>query len=186
MVYVQLRRLAGSFIRRERPGVTIQATAPIHEAYLQLVREDRDFQGRAHFSGVAARIMRQIPITDARRHRAQKRGGGNCVDTADEAPIPAQESEGLPAAHEALDRLALRDERKAKVIELKYFGGLTGRNRPLVGLTLDPFWSHDGRYVYFQDVLANEDKPIFRVRIRDRRIERLMNARQIPQSEVAG
>jgi RNA polymerase sigma factor (TIGR02999 family) len=79
-----------------------------------------------HFFGVAARIMRQLLIGNARRYRAQKRGGGNRVEMQDDIPIPAQQAEELLAVGEALDRLARQDERKAKVIELKYFGGLSG------------------------------------------------------------
>jgi RNA polymerase sigma factor (TIGR02999 family) len=126
IVYSELRRLAASFMRNEKPGGTIQPTGLIHEAYLQLVRQDLpDFQSRAHFFGVAAHVMRQILIAGARRRNAQKRGGALNRDELDEIPIPAAQSEELLAVHEALDRLALRDRRKAKVIELKYFGGLT-------------------------------------------------------------
>lgn len=126
VVYSELRRLAGSFMRNERAGGTIQPTALIHEAYIQLVRQDLpDFQGRAHFFGVAAHLMRQLLIANARRRCAQKRGGGNRVEMAGDIAIPAEQSEELLAVHEALDRLAVQDERKAKVIELRYFGGLT-------------------------------------------------------------
>lgn len=126
IVYSELRRLAASFMRNEKPGSTIQPTGPIHEAYLQLVRQDLpDFQSRAHFFGVAAHIMRQILIAGARRRQAQKRGGSLHRQELDDIPIPPAQSEELLAVHDALDRLALRDQRKAKVIELKYFGGLT-------------------------------------------------------------
>ena len=126
IVYSELRRLAASYMRNERPGLTIQPTALIHEAYLQLVRQDLpNFQSRAHFFGVAAHVMRQLLIGNARRRRAQKRGGGEIAVSQDDIGIPAQQSEELLAVHEALEGLALRDERKAKVIELKYFGGLT-------------------------------------------------------------
>ena len=125
IVYSELRKLAVSFMRNERPGSTLQPTALIHEAYLQLVEHELpDFQSRAHFFGVAARIMRQLLIGNARRHNAQKRGGGNRADMPDDLPIPTQQAEELLAVDEALDRLARQDERKAKVIELKYFGGL--------------------------------------------------------------
>jgi RNA polymerase sigma factor (TIGR02999 family) len=137
VLYAELRRLAASFMRNERAGITIQATALIHEAYLQLVRKDLpDFQSRAHFFGVAARVMRQILITHARRHRALKRGGGNRVAMEPDVAIPAQQPEELLAVHEALERLALRDDRKAKVIELKYLGGLTREEiAAVLGLT---------------------------------------------------
>lgn len=125
VVYAELRRLAASLMRNERPGSTLQPTALIHEAYLQLVRQDLpDFQSRAHFCGVAAHIMRQFLIANARRFRAQKRSGGERVAFEDDLPIPVQQSEELLALDEALELLAVRDARKAKVIELKYFGGL--------------------------------------------------------------
>jgi len=126
VVYAELRRLAASFMRDERPGSTLQPTALIHEAYLQLVRQDLpDFQSRAHFCAVAAHIMRQLLISSARRYRAQKRGGGQRATLDTDVPMPAPESEELLAVDEALQRLAARDERAAKVIELKYFGGLS-------------------------------------------------------------
>lgn len=126
MVYAELRKLAASFMRHERPGSTLQPTALIHEAYLQLVEHELpSFENRAHFFGIAARVMRQLLIGNARRFRAQKRGGGNRAELPDDIPIPAQQAEELLAVDEALDRLARQDERKAKVIELKYFGGLS-------------------------------------------------------------
>jgi RNA polymerase sigma-70 factor (ECF subfamily) len=115
-----------SCMRNERPGSTLQPTALIHEAYMQLVQHDLpDFQSRAHFFGIAARVMRQLLIGNARRYRAQKRGGGNRVEMQDDIPVPPQQAEELLAVDEALDRLARQDERKAKVIEMKYFGGLS-------------------------------------------------------------
>jgi len=112
-------------MRNERPGCTLQPTALIHEAYMQLVRQDLpDFQSRAHFYGVAAHIMRQLLVSHARRVRAQKRSGGERVPMEDNLPMPAEQSEEVLALHEALERLAARDARKAKIIELKYFGGL--------------------------------------------------------------
>jgi RNA polymerase sigma-70 factor (ECF subfamily) len=126
IVYSELRKLAVSCMRNERPGSTLQPTALIHEAYMQLVQHDLpDFQSRAHFFGIAARVMRQLLIGNARRYRAQKRGGGNRVEMQDDIPVPPQQAEELLAVDEALDRLARQDERKAKVIEMKYFGGLS-------------------------------------------------------------
>jgi RNA polymerase sigma factor (TIGR02999 family) len=126
VVYAELRKLAVSCMRNERPGCTLQPTALIHEAYLELVGHHLpDFQSRAHFFGCAAHIMRQILISSARRHRAQKRGGGNQVALEEDIAVPAQQCEELLALDEGLERLAARDPRKAKVIELKYFGGLS-------------------------------------------------------------
>ena len=126
VVYAELRKLAVAFMRNERAGSTLQPTALIHEAYLQLVRQDLpDFQSRAHFCAVAAHIMRQLLISNARRYRAQKRGGGNRVALEEDVHIPAAQSEELLAVDEALRHLAARDERAARAIELKYFGGLS-------------------------------------------------------------
>jgi RNA polymerase sigma factor (TIGR02999 family) len=138
IVYAELRKLAVSFMRNERPGITLQPTALIHEAYLQLVEHDLpDFENRAHFFGVAAHIMRRLLIASARKYRAQKRGGGNPGEMHDDIPIPARQVEELLAVDEALDRLARQDARKAKVIELKYFGGLSREEiAETLGLTL--------------------------------------------------
>lgn len=138
IVYAKLRKPAVSFMRNGRPASTLQPTAPIHEAYLQLVQHALpDFESRAHFFGVAARIMRQLLIGNARRYRAQKRGGGNRAEMPDDIPIPAQQADELPAVDEALERLARQDERKAKAIELKYFGGLSREEiAETLGLTL--------------------------------------------------
>jgi RNA polymerase sigma factor (TIGR02999 family) len=138
IVYSELKRLAIGCLRQERSGITLQPTALIHEAYLQLVASDLpDFQNRAHFFGVAARIMRQILISSARRRCAQKRGGGKRTEMPDDVPIPVAQSEELLAVDEALQGLAAQDERKAKVIELKYFGGLAREEiAEVMGLTL--------------------------------------------------
>jgi RNA polymerase sigma factor (TIGR02999 family) len=126
IIYSELRKLAVSCMRNERPGSTLQPTALIHEAYLQLVEQDLPgFESRAHFFGLAACIMRQLLIDNARRYRAQKRGGGNRAEMPDDIPIPAPQAEELLAVDEAIDGLAEQDARKAKVIELKYFGGLS-------------------------------------------------------------
>jgi RNA polymerase sigma factor (TIGR02999 family) len=184
VVYSELRpspRLSCATNGRATPN---QPTALIHEAYLQLVGQELpDFQSRAHFFGVAAHVMRQILIAGARRRCAKKRGGGADCTELDDIPIPPQQSEELLAVHDALDRLALRDQRKAKVIELKY------RQWSLLaaGVQLGyPFWSRDGKYVYFQDLLNGEDQPIFRVRISGRKVEKLMSAKDLPQSDVTG
>ena len=116
-------------MRQERPGNTLQPTALIHEAYLQLVAQDLpDFQNRAHFYGVAARIVRQILISNARRRCAQKRGSGKRTDMPGDLAIPMAQSEELLAVDEALRQLASQDARKAAVVELKHFGA-TDRTR---------------------------------------------------------
>lgn len=127
VVYQEMRRLAASYLRGERTGHTLQPTALAHEAYLRLVgMRDFNWQGRSHFMGVAARAMRSILVDHARRRRAQKRGGGQTPVPLDATLIVAG---NLPVAFDDLDRalidLARLSERQARVVELRYFGGLT-------------------------------------------------------------
>lgn len=126
-VYAELRRIAGHFMRNERPGQTIQTTALVHEAYLRLIDVDNvDWQHRAHFYAVSAQIMRHILLDRARRRAAAKRGGGAVRVNLDEAPDVASGREGeLIALDDALETLARVDQRKARVIELRFFGGLS-------------------------------------------------------------
>jgi RNA polymerase sigma factor (TIGR02999 family) len=127
IVYRELRRLAVSFLSRERAGHTLQPTALVHEVYLRLIDQSRaDWDNRAQFLGLAATMMRRILVNHARARAAGKRGGAE----AERVPLTIAESEREPpidmlALHDALTRLAERDERKAKVVELKFFGGLT-------------------------------------------------------------
>ena len=126
LVYAELHRQAASFLRRERPGHTLQTTALINEAYLRLIdRRDVNWQSRAHFFAVAARAMRQILVSYARSNQAQKRGGGALKIELDESAILSPEqSKEIVDLHEALERLGTLDARKAQVVELKFFGGL--------------------------------------------------------------
>lgn len=123
----ELRRLAAAYMRRERPDHTLQPTALVNEAYLRLVHAPHvRWEGRAHFFGIAARLMRQILVDHARRHRSQKRGGGVPPVPLDQALAFAPEkSDDIVALDEALSALALVDERKCKVIELRFFGGFS-------------------------------------------------------------
>lgn len=126
LVYEELRRLAHHYMEGERPDHTLQTTALVNEAYLRLADQTNpNWQSRAHFFAVAARAMRQILVSYARSNRAQKRGGGGARIELDEAAIlsPEQSNE-IVDVHEALERLGTLDERKARVVELKYFGGL--------------------------------------------------------------
>lgn len=128
MLYDELRRLARSLFRRERSDHTIQPTALVHEAYLRLVDQgEAGGRTRAEFLQIAARVMRQVLVDHARQRSAAKRGGGAAKVGFDEqvhlAPAPAA---GILALHEAVEEMALLDRRKAEMIELKYFGGLTG------------------------------------------------------------
>jgi RNA polymerase sigma factor (TIGR02999 family) len=126
-VYQELRRVAAHFVQHENPGRTIQATALVHEAYLKLIQVDHvEWQHRAHFFAVAAKIMRQILLDAARKRGAAKRGGGAAVVNLDEIPdLGSDRGSQLIALDEALDRLAEIDERKARVIELRFFSGLS-------------------------------------------------------------
>jgi RNA polymerase sigma factor (TIGR02999 family) len=127
LVYEELRRLAHHFMEGQRPEHTLQTTALVNEAYLRLADQTNPrWQNRAHFFAVAARAMRQILVSYARSQRAQKRGGGAFKMELDEAALVSpEESKEIIYLHEALERLATLDSRKAQVVELKYFGGLT-------------------------------------------------------------
>ncbi len=127
LVYGELRRIASSFLRRERPGHTLQATALVHEAYLRLLRdEDLSFENRAHFLGIAARAMRQILVEHARARDAAKRGGERRRITLDEAVAATGNPDiDLLAVDEALQRLAALNAQHARIVELRFFGGLT-------------------------------------------------------------
>ena len=127
IVYAELRRLAASYLRRERPDHTLQPTALVHEAFMRLVDQRQvDWSNRAQFMGLAAVMMRRILVNHARDRVAGKRGGG-----AEHVPLTlAGEGIGAPEVnlldlHEALDRLGEADRRKAQIVELKFFGGLT-------------------------------------------------------------
>ena len=129
LVYDELRRLAASALRHERPDHTLQPTALVHEAYLRLADEPmRRWENRSHFLAVAARAMRRILVDHARKHNAVKRGsGGVCLnldDLAHAAPA-AEDAVDLVALDDALRRLAELDPRQAKIVELRFFGGLS-------------------------------------------------------------
>src|SRR5437016_1231394 len=126
LIYEELQRLAHHFMEGQRPEHTLQTTALVNEAYLRLADQTNpNWQSRAHFFAVAARAMRQILVSYARSSRAQKRGGGRARIELDEAAILSPEqSKEIVDLHEALERLESVDSRKARVVELKYFGGL--------------------------------------------------------------
>ena len=128
LVYAELKRQAERYLRREKDGHSLQATALVHEAYLRLADQRRiQWQGRTQFFGVAAQLMRRVLVDHARSRHAEKRGGANVslVRPLEEATAAAQESDvDLLALDDALTRLAALDERQAKVVELRYFSGL--------------------------------------------------------------
>jgi RNA polymerase sigma-70 factor, ECF subfamily len=129
LVYDELRRLAASYMRRERPGQTLQATALVHEAYVRLIRPGaQPWTGRTHFLAIAALSMRQVLVDRARRRGAAKRGGADQRITLDDTILPAPTPDAgidLVALDAALTRLAALDPRQARIVELRYFGGLT-------------------------------------------------------------
>ena len=127
LVYGELRRLADRSMNRERPGHTLQATALVNEAYLRLVQQhDAHWQNRAHFYAIAAQCMRRILVDYARTRRYQKRGGDQRRVTLDEGLVISEERwSALTDLDEALDTLAKIDERKARIIELRFFTGLS-------------------------------------------------------------
>ena len=129
LVYDQLRRIAARYISRERPGQTLQATALVNEAYLRLAAErPREFANKTHFLAIAALSMRQILVQRARARNAAKRGGAPQRITLDDRNIDQAHSPAdidVLALDEALSKLAALDPEQARIVELRYFGGLT-------------------------------------------------------------
>ncbi|MEP6900445.1 MAG: sigma-70 family RNA polymerase sigma factor [Actinomycetota bacterium] len=128
LVYDELRRQAARFLRRERIGHTLQTTALIHETYLKLIdQKEVGWQNRAHFFGIAAQAMRRILIDYARQRHREKRGGADENLPLEEAAfvVAGEKSIDLIALDEALTRLTVMDERQARIVELRYFSGLS-------------------------------------------------------------
>jgi RNA polymerase sigma factor (TIGR02999 family) len=128
LVYQELRRLAHSYLQRERSDHTLQSTALVHEAYLRLAGENApQWQNRAHFFGIAAHVMRQILVEYARAHSAEKRGGPNaCKLTLEDAlQLPQTINVDVIALDGALQRLTELDEQQGRIVELRFFAGLT-------------------------------------------------------------
>ena len=127
LVYGELRRLAKAHLRWERRDHTLQPTALVHEAYMRMVDQSKaDCHSRAHFFGIAARSMRQILVNHAERHYAAKRGGRYMVTLNEPVVSAKQESVvDLLALHQALDKLASLDERQCRIVEMRFFCGLT-------------------------------------------------------------
>ena len=163
VLYGELHRLAVHYLSREESGHTLQPTALIHEAYLRLIDQRRvDWQNRAQFLGIAAGMMRRILVNHARDRAAKKRGGGaepvslSLVD----APTGHPEVE-LIALEEALERLTTLDARKARVVELKFFGGLTtgeiAEVLQISGATVEREWSFARAWLY--DAIEGGEPP---------------------------
>ena len=126
LVYNELRRLAHSYLAGERQGITLQTTALVHEAYMKLIDQHSvDFRNRAQFFALSAQAMRRILIDNSRRHKAEKRGSGLNVSLEDVADIPIKSGDHLIELDIALQELEEFDPAQAKIVELRYFGGLT-------------------------------------------------------------
>lgn len=154
VLYQELHRLAGHYLSREATGHTLQPTALVHEAYLRLVDQRRvDWRNRAQFLGLAANMMRRILVNHARDRAAQKRGGGAAAVSLSlvEAPSGRPDVE-LIALEDALQRLAALDERKSKVVELKFYGGLTieeiAEVLQISGATVEREWAFARAWLY--------------------------------------
>jgi RNA polymerase sigma factor (TIGR02999 family) len=133
MVYGELRRIAQHHLRQERPDHTLQSTALVHEAYLRLMKQGpAEIENRAHFLGVASRLMRQILVDHARGRAAAKRDGGFKLELNDEIARQKGRSLDLVALDDALNELARLDAQQARIVELKFFGGLTIEDIALV------------------------------------------------------
>jgi RNA polymerase sigma-70 factor, ECF subfamily len=139
VIYGELRRLAAHYMRSERPDHTLQPTALVHEAYVRLVENEAvEWQGKAHFMAVAAQLMRRILIDHARGHVAAKRGGrAQKVELEDRFAVNLDHPEELLALDEALTALTQRDARQGRVVELRFFGGLSVEETAEV-LGIDP------------------------------------------------
>jgi RNA polymerase sigma factor (TIGR02999 family) len=126
LVYDELRKIAAAYMRRERPGQTLQATALVHEAYIRLAHAGQPWHDKKHFIGIAARSMRQILVERARARGAQKRWAGlNRVSLSDSLAVATDPETMLPALDEALTRLEAIDAEQARIVELRFFAGLS-------------------------------------------------------------
>lgn len=126
LVQPVLQQLAHRYMSKERPGHTLQTTILVNDAYLQLAEQNSNWQNRAHFFAIAAQLMRRIMVDHARQRQALKRGGGALKVTLDESTVAVENrAVELLALDDALEKLAAFDKRKADVVEMRYFGGLT-------------------------------------------------------------
>jgi RNA polymerase sigma factor (TIGR02999 family) len=162
LVYDELRRLAAAKMANEAAGLTLQPTALVHEAWLRLVgNQNQQWNGRAHFFGAAAEAMRRILVENGRRKRAARHGGGQAKLDVHEielaAPVPDDE---LLAVNEALDKLAARDNKKAELVKLRYFVGLTTEEAAeVLGIsipTADRWWNFSRAWLF--DELERQQK----------------------------
>lgn len=155
LVYDELRKLASLKLAQEPPGQTLNGTALVHEAYLRLVDTDeaQKWNSRGHFFAAAAEAMRRILVERARQKASQKRGGGHARVNLDESLLCAQEQAGeILALHESLDRLAHEDAKKAELVKLRYFAGLSVQEAAnVLGVsraTADRWWAYAKVWLY--------------------------------------
>jgi RNA polymerase sigma factor (TIGR02999 family) len=155
LVYDELRALAAHRLAHEKPGQSLQATALVHEAYLRLVGGDRPprWDSRGHFFAAAAEAMRRILIDNARRRHRLKRGGDRRrVDLAQVAALPASPADDLLALDEALDQLAAEDPKKAELVKLRFFAGLSVEEAAqcldISRATADRYWAYARAWLY--------------------------------------
>jgi RNA polymerase sigma factor (TIGR02999 family) len=148
LVYAELRAMAGHCMRRERPDHTLQATALVHEVYLRMAGDDAiQWQNRAHFFGIAARVMRRVLLDYAREHRAKKRGGGgNRVTLVDGLLVTEDHLEDVLILDESLKKLEAVDPQQSRLVELRFFAGMTvEETAEVLGIstaTVKREWSH--------------------------------------------
>jgi RNA polymerase sigma factor (TIGR02999 family) len=166
LVYQELRQLAAQKMSRESPGQTLQATALVHEAYIRLVGEDKNWKGRTHFFAAAAEAMRRILIDNARRKKSLKRGGGRQRIDLDEAVLSEGNnalSDDLIAVDEALGKLARKDKIKADIVKLRYFAGLTsGQAAEVLGIarsTADEHWAYARAWLRLEITKGDQKAP---------------------------
>jgi RNA polymerase sigma factor (TIGR02999 family) len=165
LVYDELRRLAARRLAQERPGASLQATALVHEAYLRLVGRDPDrpWNGRGHFFGAAAEAMRRILVEKARRRRRVRHGGGRLRADLDEAQLvaPEEADDRLLALDDALRALEALDPFKARLVELRYFSGLTiPRAAEALGVstaTAERAWAYARAWLRLRMTAGGED-----------------------------
>lgn len=164
LVYDELRKLAAANLAQEKPGQTLQATALVHEAYLRLVDNDQGqhWDSRRHFFSAAAESMRRILVENARRKRSQKRGGDHQRINLDEFLVYADEPlDNLVAVSEALDKLAQEDVKKAELVKLRFFAGLSVQESAnILGIsraTADRYWAYAKVWLYCE--VSGESNP---------------------------
>jgi RNA polymerase sigma factor (TIGR02999 family) len=166
LVYDELRKLAVQKVAREKPGQTLQATALVHEAYLRLVDADQpqNWNSRGHFFAAAAEAMRRILVEQARRKRSAKDGGQlQRVELRDEQLAAPSRNVDLIALDEALEKLANHDRRKAELVKLRYFAGLTNREAAaalgIAESTADADWAYAKSWLRVELADASNDRP---------------------------